>query len=102
MDIGPRSRRPARSQPTLVAARRPPEEQCVKVLDYARSSLMFRIDTEIKPPITASHKPPFPLNNARILLESSCWITDERDGRTRRFVHGASCKRERVGGERDI
>ena len=74
----------------------------MKVLDYARSSLIFRIDTLVKPPITASHKPPFSLNNARILLESSCWITDERDGRTRRFVHGASCKTERVGVERDI
>jgi hypothetical protein len=74
----------------------------LKVLDYARSSLIFRIDTHVKPPITASHKPPFSLNNARILLESSAWITDERDGRTRRFVHGVSCKTERVGVERDI
>ena len=74
----------------------------MKVLDYARSSLIFRIDTLVKPPITASHKPPFSLNNARILLESSCWITDERDGRTRRFVHGASCKTERVGVESDV
>jgi hypothetical protein len=74
----------------------------VKVLDYARSSLMFRIDTLVKPPITASHKPPFSLNNARILLESTCWITDERDGRTRRFIHGASCKTERVGVTGDI
>jgi hypothetical protein len=74
----------------------------LKVLDYARSSLIFRIDTLIKPPITASHKPPFSLNNARILLESSLWITDARDGRTRRFVHGASCKTERVGVDRDI
>jgi len=74
----------------------------VKVLDYARSSLIFRIDTLVKPPITASHKPPFSLNNARILLESTCWITDERDGRTRRFVHGASCKTERVGVKGDI
>jgi hypothetical protein len=74
----------------------------LKVLDYARSSLIFRIDTLVKPPITASHKPPFSLNNARILLESTCWITDERDGRTRRFVHGASCKTERVGVPRDI
>lgn len=74
----------------------------MKVLDYARSSLIFRIDTNVKPPITASHKPPFSLNNARILLESTCWITDERDGRTRRFVHAASCKTERVGVDRDI
>ncbi len=74
----------------------------MKVLDYARSSLIFRIDTLVKPPITASHKPPFSLNNARILLESACWITDARDGRTQRFVHGASCKTERVGVERDI
>jgi hypothetical protein len=74
----------------------------VKVLDYARSSLQFRVDTHIKPPTTASHQPPYSLNNARILLESTCWITDTRDGRTRRFVHGASCKTERVGVERDI
>ena len=74
----------------------------MKVLDYARSSLIFRIDTLVKPPITASHKPPFSLNNARILLESACWITDARDGRTQRFVHAASCKTERVGVEGDI
>jgi hypothetical protein len=74
----------------------------VRVNDFARSSLTFRIDTLIKPPITASHKPPFSLNNARILLESVCWITDARDGRTQQFVHGASCKTERVGVERDI
>jgi hypothetical protein len=74
----------------------------VKVLDYARSSLIFRIDTLIKPPITASHKPPFTLNNARILLESTCRITDSRDGRTRLFVEGASCKTERVGVQKDI
>jgi hypothetical protein len=85
-----------------MAVRAPPQEHSVKVLDYARSSLIFRIDTLVKPPITASHKPPFSLNNARILLESTCWITDERDGRTRRFVHGASCKTERVGVKRDI
>ena len=74
----------------------------MKVHDFARSSLIFRIDTLIKPPITASHKPPFSLNNARILLESACWITDSRDGHTYRFVEGASCKTERVGVERDI
>jgi len=74
----------------------------VRVNDYARSTLTFRIDTLIKPPVTASHEPPFSLNNARIALESACWITDARDGRTYRFVHGASCKTERVGLERDI
>jgi len=74
----------------------------VNVHDIARSSLLFRIDMLVKPPITASHKPPYSLNNARILLESACWITDSRDGRTYRFVEGASCKTERVGVERDI
>jgi hypothetical protein len=74
----------------------------VKVHDFARSSLIFRIDTEIKPPITASHQPPFSLNNARILLESACWITDSRDGRILRIVEGASCKTERVGVPKDI
>ena len=74
----------------------------MKTHDYARSTLTFRIDTHVKPPITASHQPPFSLNNARIVLESAMWVTDERDGRTRRFVHGASCKTEKVGVERDI
>ncbi len=74
----------------------------MNVHDFARSSLIFRIDTLVKPPITASHKPPFSLNNARILLESACWITDERDGRTYQFVEGASCKTERVGVPKDI
>lgn len=74
----------------------------MQTLDYSRSTLTFRIDTLIKPPITASHKPPFSLNNARIVLESTCWITDARTGRTHRFVHGASCKTEKVGVERDI
>ena len=74
----------------------------MKVSDYARSTLTFRIDELVKPPITASHKPPYSLNNARIPLDSVCWITDSRDGRTRRFVLGVSCKTERVGVERDI
>jgi hypothetical protein len=74
----------------------------MQTLDYARSTLTFRIDTHVKPPITASHQPPFSLNNARIVLESTCWVTDSRTGRTHRFIHGASCKTEKVGVPRDI
>jgi hypothetical protein len=74
----------------------------MKTTDYARSTLTFRIDMHVKPPVTASHQPPFSLNNARIPLDSVIWITDARDGRTRRFVLGVSCKTERVGVERDI
>ena len=79
-----------------------PRSPTVKVVDYARSTLTFRIDEHVKPPITASHKPPYSLNNARVPLDSVVWITDSRDGRKRRFVLGVSCKTERVGVERDI
>lgn len=74
----------------------------MQTLDYSRTTLTFRLDTLIRRPTMASHEPPYSLNNARIPLESTCWITDERTGRTHRFIHGASCKTEKVGVERDI
>jgi hypothetical protein len=74
----------------------------IQMIDFARSFLMFRIDTEIKPPGTVSHQPPYSLNNARIQLECCCDVTEKQTGNTTRFVLGASCKTERVGVERDI
>lgn len=70
--------------------------------DFSRSFLTFRIDSLKRPPITASHKPPFSLNNARIQIECRCVITERATGAAQSFVLGASCKTERVGVERDI
>ncbi len=70
--------------------------------EFARSFLTFRIDTLKKPPATASHKPPFSLNNARIQIDCRCVVTERETGVEQRFVLGANCKTERVGVERDI
>jgi hypothetical protein len=74
----------------------------MQTIDFSRSFLTFRIDTEKKPPKTVSHKPPFSLNNARIQLECSCVVTEKATRHAQRFVLGASCKTERVGVEREI
>lgn len=72
------------------------------VPDFAASFLTFRIDWSLKSSLTASHKPPFTLNNARIQIESSCKISDRLSGATQTFVLGASCKTEHVGVDRDL
>lgn len=69
----------------------------MKAIDFARSFLTFRIDTEKKAPKTVSHKPPWSLNNARIQLECRLQVTDKQSGQVQSFVLGASCKTERVG-----
>ncbi len=74
----------------------------IQVCDFSRSFVTFRLDFEKKPPATVSHQPPYSLNNARIPLESRCWVTDRRSGVSQTFVLGASCKTERVGVERNI
>jgi hypothetical protein len=74
----------------------------VQVLDFGRSSVTFRIDLDRMAPRTLSHKPPYALNNARVLLESRLRITEREDGRTHTFVLGASCKTERVGADVDL
>ncbi len=70
--------------------------------DFSRSFLTFRIDALKRPPITASHKPPYSLNNARIQIECRCVVTERATGAAQTFVLGASCKTERVGVERDV
>ena len=74
----------------------------MQTIDFARSSLTFRIDYLNRVAETGSHKPPSSLNNARILLECVCEIVDNETGAAQTFVMGASCKTERVGVERDI
>lgn len=71
-------------------------------IDFSRSFLRFRIDTQIKPPGTVSHPPPYSLNNARIQLDCCCDVTEKISGTSQRFVLGANCKTERVGVELDV
>lgn len=73
-----------------------------KVLDFARSTLTFRIDLDKIPPRTLSHRPPYPMNNARVVLDCRCRITDRSTGRIHTIVLGASCKTERVGADSDL
>jgi hypothetical protein len=73
-----------------------------KVLDFARSTMTFRIDIDKMPPKTLSHRPPYPMNNARVVLDSRCRITELATGRTHTIVQGASCKTERVGADADL
>lgn len=70
--------------------------------NFGASFFTFRVDWNKKQSITASHKPPFTLNNARIQIESVCYITDKETGNTTQYVLGASCKTEYVGVEQDI
>jgi len=71
-------------------------------IDFAGSFLTFRIDTNAKPPQTASHKPPYTLNNARIQIECRLKVTEKATQQVQSFVLGANCKTERVGVARDI
>ena len=74
----------------------------MKLLEFARSTILFRIDLDVLPPRTLSHKPPFAMNNARIQIDSVCRITERAGGRRHTFILGGDCKTERVGAERDL
>lgn len=74
----------------------------MKVLDFGRSSVTFRIDLDRRMPKTISHKPPYALNNARVLLDSRLRVTERSSGLVRAFVLGMSCKTERVAADRDL
>ena len=74
----------------------------MKIPDFSRSFLTFRIDVRNKPPVTASHEPPYSLNNARIAIECRCVVHDRTSGRSEAYFLGASCKTERVGVDRDV
>jgi hypothetical protein len=74
----------------------------MRVLEFARSSVTFRIDLDRMPPKTLTHKAPYPLNNARVLLDSRLRITERATGRVHTIAQGASCKTERVGAPSDL
>lgn len=74
----------------------------MKVCDFVRSFIRFRLDTENKPQTTVSHKPPFAVNNVRIPLECRCELADPWTGTSVQYVLGSSCKTERVNVKEDI
>lgn len=74
----------------------------MKVLDFGRSTMLFRIDLDELNPQTLSHKPPFPMNNARVQIDGVCRITERATGRVQTIVQGASCKTEQVGATADL
>jgi hypothetical protein len=74
----------------------------VKLLEFARSTILFRIDLDVLPPPTLSHKPPFQMNNARIQIDGVCRVTERASGRLHTFVLGGDCKTERVGATADL
>jgi hypothetical protein len=74
----------------------------METIDFARSFITFRIDTLKKPPLTVSHKPPFPLNNARVQIDCRLQVAEKSSGAMREFLQGASCKTEQVGVEHDV
>lgn len=74
----------------------------MNIPNFAASFLTFRVDWNKKQSLTASHKPPFTLNNARIQIESVCQITDTETNTSTQYVLGASCKTEVVGVDENI
>jgi len=74
----------------------------VKVLDFARSSILFRIDLDVRTPRTLSHEPPYRMNNARVQIDGLCRITDRATDEVRTFVLGGDCKTEQVGARTDL
>ena len=69
----------------------------VEAIDFSRSFLWWRIDTDMVPPGTITVPPPYALNNARVPLDCLCTITAPGGLVRRRFALGTSCKTEAVG-----
>ena len=72
----------------------------MKLLEFGRSTILFRIDLDVLPPKTLSHKPPFAMNNARIQIDSVCRITERASGqrphlRPRRRLQDRARRRRR-------
>lgn len=74
----------------------------MKVLDFARSTMTFRVDLDRMHPRTLSHQPPFALNNARIPIDGVSRIIDRITGHVHTIWLGVSCKTEQVGATRDL
>lgn len=81
---------------------RAPSPSDIRVTDFERSALRFRIDTTKKAPKTVSRKLPMTLNNVRMLLDARVVITRKDSGRVHDYVLSSSCKAEQVWVERDI
>ena len=67
----------------------------METTDFARSFITFRIDTLKKPPLTVSHKPPFPLNNARIQVDCRLEVVEKPSGRRQLFLQAPIVRRNR-------
>ncbi len=88
---------------STIRSRHPGEAAAtMEIIDFARSFMTFRIDTLKKPPLTVSHKSPFPLNNARVQLDCRLAIVEKRSGFRHEFLQGVNCKTEQVGVDRDV
>lgn len=74
----------------------------MKVLEFARSTMTFRLDLERIPARTLSHRPPYAINNARAQLDCRCRITEGDSGRVVTLVLGAPCRTEQVGAKADL
>lgn len=70
--------------------------------DFSRSFVTFGIDLDKKKPVTLSQKSPTKVNNARVVIECVCTITNNKDGTSKMYVLDASCKTELVGVSVDI
>jgi hypothetical protein len=74
----------------------------VRVPEFARSSIFFRLDLDTIVPRTLSHEPPYRVNNARIPLDGICRVTERATGQVHTFLLGGDCKTERVGADADL
>jgi len=74
----------------------------MKVLDFARSTMTFRLDLDRIPPRTLSHRPPYALNNARAQLDCVCRVRERATDRLVTLVLGAPCRTEQVGADADL
>jgi len=74
----------------------------VKVTDFERSYVRWRIDTTMQAAVTVSQPLPMTLNNVRAPLDARAVVTELATGRQRDFVLTVSCKAEQVWVERDV
>ena len=74
----------------------------MQAIDFHNSFVHWRTDWDVLPSRTASHRPPWTLNDVRVPIDSWCRLTEKASGESREFVLGANCKTERVGVPKDI
>ncbi len=67
----------------------------MKVCDFSRSFIRWRVDTQKKPALTVSQKLPMTLNNVRVPIECRLELVDPQ-GKKNAYVLTASCKSEQV------